>query len=1269
MGGMLAGFGRRLLWLLAWALVAAGLYVSLGRQLVPLVAEYRGEIRERLEQALQQPVALGAVEGGWRAFAPQIVARDLRIGEGPGAVRIDSVTLVPDVFESLWQRTPQLASAELEGAHLELEQLPDGRWRLPGFVAHDEQAAPDPERILAGLRRLGELRVRDSQVTFEAHARAPLTLTYADFDLTSAGDRLRLDGRVILPDGQPLALQLRGQATPSRWRDAELDGYLSLPQSQWAEWLPERFGDWRLDSLQAGGELWLRWREQALQAATLRLHAPLLAGAREAQPGVSLRDLALTAYARRSEEGYRLLLDGLAFSDGQTRWGETRVAIEQVRESEQLQPRWLLQADRLELAPLVPLAAALLPLSDGAREALAQMQPHGRLGNVRLEYRPNADPNGRLRYEANVARAGISGWRGIPTVDNVDGSLAGDLGGGEARLSSTDFLFQLDQLFPQAWRYRQAQGRLRWTHSSDETTLSIPYMRLDGEEGRLAGDMFIRLLRDPEAEDYMDLRVGLSQGDARFAERYLPTLSPAMSPALVDWLREAIRGGTIEQGYFEYQGALQGADPGSRSLSLYFRVSDAELAFQPGWPALRRARGEVLIEDDGVRVRLDRGRLLDTRILEANAEIPLTHDGRTPRLRLNGRLEGTAGDALQILQQAPIGTAEVFDGWSASGPLSGTLDLDLPLGKGTPQVVARFETEGAQLKLTTPALQLDEIAGAFQYDTARGLAAESLRAVAFGQPVRGRIVATGKAGAPASRVEAQGQIEVERLTRWLGFDRPQPMSGTLPYQLQLELAGAASELRVHSSLLGATVDLPAPFGKPASERRDSSFRMTLQGPERHYELTQAALASLAYAAPEQRPLQGRGELSLGGAAAVLPDGDGVRVRGRVAQLDWAAWRETLARYLPAAGDGNAGAAEAPLLRAGRLQIDRFDGFGQTIENLDVQLTREGAAWRVGLDSERVGGTLRLADRPDQPIVVALRHLRLPEADPAAPPRTADPLAGVDPAGLPALDIGVERLLQGDALLGGGSLKLRPVGGGVEFRDLAFQLRGLQLGGSGGWSGGQSWYRGRLQGGNLAEVLAAWGLEPSVTSRAFQLDVDARWPGSPAWFGLERLSGTLSPQLREGQLVEMEGGAQALRVFGLLNLNSIGRRLRLDFSDLLDRGLSYDRVRGRLDVAEGVYRTREPLTLTGPSSNLELNGTLDMRSDRIDARLLVTLPVSNNLPLAAIIAGAPAIGGALFIADKLLGDRVARFASVQYRVEGPWQAPSITFDRPFEKPAE
>jgi uncharacterized protein YhdP len=103
-------------------------------------------------------------------------------------------------------------------------------------------------------------------------------------------------------------------------------------------------------------------------------------------------------------------------------------------------------------------------------------------------------------------------------------------------------------------------------------------------------------------------------------------------------------------------------------------------------------------------------------------------------------------------------------------------------------------------------------------------------------------------------------------------------------------------------------------------------------------------------------------------------------------------------------------------------------------------------------------------------------------------------------------------------------------------------------------------------------------------KSFHMNVDGRWPGSPAWLATKRFSGTLDASLNKGQLVEVEGGAQALRVFGLLNFNSIGRRLRLDFSDLFGKGLSYDRVKGLLVATNGVYVTREPIRLTGPSSN-------------------------------------------------------------------------------------
>ncbi|MFP3408440.1 hypothetical protein SB757_27920, partial [Pseudomonas sp. SIMBA_065] len=50
--------------------VLVALYVSLGRELVPLVAEYRADVERKAEQALGLPVHVGALEGRWSGLAP-----------------------------------------------------------------------------------------------------------------------------------------------------------------------------------------------------------------------------------------------------------------------------------------------------------------------------------------------------------------------------------------------------------------------------------------------------------------------------------------------------------------------------------------------------------------------------------------------------------------------------------------------------------------------------------------------------------------------------------------------------------------------------------------------------------------------------------------------------------------------------------------------------------------------------------------------------------------------------------------------------------------------------------------------------------------------------------------------------------------------------------------------------------------------------------------------------------------------------------------------
>ncbi|WP_349572067.1 YhdP family protein [Azotobacter salinestris] len=1270
---LLAVVLRILLGLGFLGLMLLALGVSLGRQLAPLVADTRLEVQARVRDVLDMPVAIRALEGRWVALAPRLLARDVTIGEGEDALHLERVQVRLDLLRTLLARELRIAALEVEGVSFTLAQDAKGRWTLEGTPQRGRQRPFNPDESLRALERIDHLSLLDSHVTFAPHGQEPFSFQNVDLTLRSDGWQQRLDGRLILPDGQPLQLSLHGQLADEGWRQSSAELYVSLPQSDWAGWVPRSLtGDWQIERLHAGGEFWLSWDKSRLQRAATRLQVPELRIRRAGQAPAGMRDLALSGHFLRDDENIRALIDSLAVDFGTSRWDGVQIALEK-QVAVDTPATWTLTANHLDLTPLTPLVQSLAPLPEVAEAALEALRPRGTLRNLRLDYRPQAEGSQRLAYAANLQGVAFDAWHGAPAADNVSGSVSGDLAGGELRLNGKDVALHLARLFPRPWRYRHAAGQLFWQIDEQSVTLRSPYVQTDGEEGRAAGDFLIRLRRDPAQEDYMDLRVGLRDGDARYAEKYLPTLSPGLSPQLADWLKTSIRAGRVDEGYFLYQGALnRGAEDAARSLGLFFKVRDAELAYQTGWPELREAQGEVFVEDSGVRVVLDGGRVLDTRLSSARAEIPSARGG-VPRLQLEGELEGSVGDGLRILQEAPLETAEIFAGWSGEGPLQGRLTLDIPLRREAEQssrVVAELRTEDARLHMAQPNLQLTRLQGAFTYDTARGLSAPEIRAQVFGRPVRGRALAEGRNGKARSRIQASGQVSAPALLEWLQVRQRLPLSGALPYRLELLLDGANSWLQADSTLRGLRIDLPEPLGKPAEESRETRWHMTLDGAERRYRLDYADRASLALAAPSGRFDEGRGELLLGGGQAQLPTARGLWLRGRIATLDWDAWQAALTPLT------SQGTEQVGLLRGAELDIGRFQGFGASLSPLGALLTASRAGWSLQLEGPQIKGRIVIPTASQAPIVVDLSHLQLPTTTPGtvgAPstPAAADPLQAVDPRKIPALDVHIARLQQGAELLGAWSLKTRPRPDGVQFNDLNLDLKGLRVLGSAGWQGRpgatRSWFRGRLQGGDLADVLLAWGFAPSASSDTFRVDIDGNWPGSPAALALQRYTGSFDISLRRGQFHEVEGAASVLRAFGLLNFNAIGRRLRLDFSDLFGKGLSYDRVKGLVEGHDGVFRTEIPLTLTGPSSNLELDGVLNLPGDSIDARLLVTLPITNNLPLAALLVGAPAVGGALFVVDKLLGDRVARFASVQYRVQGPWREPRITFDKPFEKP--
>lgn len=1245
-------------WLSVGWLILAALYVSLGRQLAPLMAEYRTEIEQQLQQRLQQNIQIEQLEGSWRGFAPLLAARYVTLGEGDSALQVEELHIQPDMLGSLLAGELRLSAVTLQGLQIHLQQDAQGQWALQGLVLQDtQQTVFKLNDWLAKLQNVGRLNVLNSRVIVQAFAEQPLALTYAGFTLSPSAAQQRFDLRALLPDGETLELSAQGQLIDGDWHKSALSVYLKTPSSNLAKWIPQAYlQDWQLTRFEAGAELWLQAAQGQMHSAVLRLNAlSVEAQAAHAEPLQIQSQDALAFYQNNAGvqqawfEHLALQIDDLAARDLHL---IARYAADDAA-------HWQLAIQTLDIADVQHVLRRVLALPAVAEDVLSSLQPSGELHNLQLQWRPDAALAERLTFVSNLQDVRFSAWHDVPAASGINGQISGSLVQGELRLASDNgFSLHLAKLFANPWLYQRAHAQLLWRFDDQGFTLQSPYLQVQGEEGEIAGDFLIRLLKDPAEEDYMDLRVGLRDGDARFTAKYLPSLAPGFSDGLEHWLTSAIQAGHVEQGYFQYQGSLnKGSTPESRSLSLYFAVKDAELEYQPGWPALTEAAGEVLIEDSGVRISITQGKILNSAVTSAYAEVAHVASAQAPVLQLYAELHSSLTDGLYFLQKTPIAqNAPAFAAWQGKGDLPVKLNLVVPLAAQAPvEVKLALDAQGVELDMPEINLQLRELSARFEFDSQSGLSAKKVTGQFLGQRFAGDIEAGGRVGHLRTHIDVQGLMPVADLTRWAAITQPLPVSGTLPYRLRVLLQGDDSQLRLDSSLQGVKVDLPAPLGKAANQQSYADWRMTLAGAERRYWFDYADQLSLALAAAPDNIRGGRAQVRVGGGLAQLPSQAGLQLRGRISDFELSDWQQLLQRYALPEQEG------AQLLTSAKLDIRRFSGLGVKVDHLKVDYRPQSSGWLLALNSDIVKGQISNLGA-DKPWRVHFNHLQLPKAD-ASVAATEDALADFDIRSIPALNIQVDALYRGSNHLGAWALQTRPQANGVLFDQLNLDLKGLKVTGQAGWDkvNGQvrSWYKGPLSGSDLSDVLLAWEFTPTITSKTFRADADVRWAGSPVALSLSALTGDLGLKIKQGQVVSVDGSAQALRVFGLFNFDSIGRRLRLDFSDLFGKGLAYDSIKGDIKVVKGVYRTQTPLVLEGPSSDFELQGQLDLANEQIKATLLVTLPLTNNLPLAAIAVGAPAIGGALFLVDRLIGDRLARFASVTYHISGDWQQPDIS----------
>lgn len=336
-------------------------------------------------------------------------------------------------------------------------------------------------------------------------------------------------------------------------------------------------------------------------------------------------------------------------------------------------------------------------------------------------------------------------------------------------------------------------------------------------------------------------------------------------------------------------------------------------------------------------------------------------------------------------------------------------------------------------------------------------------------------------------------------------------------------------------------------------------------------------------------------------------------------------------------------------------------YGKLIQ-AQLKITRDQNFRVIDINSKQVEGRVRLAFpfSAKQAIEAQLSRLTINSGN-------AETISAIDPRSVPPLNISCNQLIYGNRNLGQMNLMTIPKSNGMSIQNFSLNTGDSLFKAKGQWTGSgrsqQSQLQGTLESSKVNQLLTRLGLPlRSLIVNQGRAAFDLRWKGAPYSFSLASMSGNFSFNLEKGRIInlnESDNNKMDLgRMLSLFSLQTIPRRLSLDFSDLFEQGYSFDFMRGDFSLRQGSAFTQKPAVFEGPVAHISAAGRIGFLAQDYDLTLSIAPHVTESLP---IVAGAltlnPFVGAAAWVVNKVvLSKEVSRVATYNYKVTGTWNAP-------------
>lgn len=1259
------------MWLVLTVLVLAAVAISGLRFYLPQLNEYREPIRQWASEQIDMDLEVELVEGHWRNLGPSLVLQGVKVNL-PGApeslVKVGDVSMQLDMLGSVLSLSPVFQDIRIDELSLDLTRL----------SGNDRDKTADSERSqMATVERLeellfvqlGQFSVRNSDITLMSPADEKLTVDIQELKWDTHNRQRRAEGIVSIADTHFSQMQVIANLSDNRsWAKMSGDIYLQARNLSVTPWLnKQHLTDANITGSNLNAEVWLTLSSGALQQSVIKLDDSFLRwqlGEDKHQFRVRQGLVKLLPLENKNgEPGWRIDSDQMVLETDEAPWPAFDIAASWLPDD------WKLATTNLSLAHLQPFIT-FLPDDSELVEVLSTLQPSGQISDIRVAAREGNAP----QFSFHVSQLGLKQWELLPGINKLDAVVAGDTQGGRAVVNLQDDELPYGEVFQAPLNINAADvtaywqvGDDGWRLWSDKIDVATPHLKVDGQ---------FRLDFPANAPSWLSFYGEASLNNAGETWRYLPTL--ALGRSLTDYLSAAIRGGQAKSAQLLWYGELSDFPYGNHDgvFQAYVPLRNGTFSFDTAWPELNDLKLDLLFENDFMYLDATHAKTMGATASRVTGDAELSSDGH---LKLNVEVAAEGEQVRDYMLATPLvdSVGAALTTVQVGGPVTSQFKLDIPFDGTDVRAWGSAELTDNQVQLEVPPLTLEGAAGTINFDDDK-VSAEKITANLLSQPLT--VGFTGNSVADGYRVDVElgGDWQIETLQQQVQDPLLAKVKGQSRWQghvgVDLNDTGFEYQVGIEAALADAVSSLPYPLALSAGS--PEAFKLDVTGNGQAL-VGKARLPGVLY----QAKLNLTGEklnidasqMAIGGTA-LHPLKNGEHGLDIVAdKVDGDSWVDLISavhdKVEAEAASGSASVKpDIPVPSRIEAKVRQLKLAALDWNRVDLSANKLGETWQLRLDSREAKGQARWPQGQPLDLAIDTFHLNLPQVgdtkikEKYKPQRDIPAATDFDRsmmANMPEIDLVLrDAWLQGYRL-GEVSGKLRREGNMLELINFTVDSGATSLNLDGHWSldgdRSETQIAFDIDGQNSSDLMGRFGISGGIQGAKFSTYASIQWQGAPWSMHRETLTGELKSETGQGIISDIGGAG---RLLGLFSIDSLIRRMQLDFSGIFDEGLAFNYIRGSGRIENGRFET-DNIKMQALAGDMFIRGSANLVNETVDAKVRFIPDFTSGIPVLTAFAVAPQTAIYVFAISTALSPVLDVFTQVNYVVKGPIDSPVVT----------